>query len=201
MNVLSGFLLSHPRGAPHNEFPQFPQVLRQSRSPFSDHRGGGNNQAPKRGVLRFDPPGFEGLRAQDHNMSEGEIPIGPLRLYGSATSPVLAIRLASPVEESEIPAKSALNATRPPELPPVMSSIRLPCSLTRSGQHSSSVAMTWMAPRLVDSHRRFWSSDHASESARDSEAGIVGQPYVRCALRRHEAPHRPRSSCAAGRSR
>ena len=69
---LSGVLLSHRRGALHNEFPQFPQVLRQSRSPFSDHRGGGNNQAPKRGVLRFDPPGFEGLRARDHNMNEAK---------------------------------------------------------------------------------------------------------------------------------
>ena len=50
-----------------------------------------------------------------------------------------------------------------PELPPVVSSIRLPCSLTLSGQHSSSVAMTWIAPRLVASHRRFWSSGYFSD--------------------------------------
>jgi len=33
-----------------------------------------------------------------------------------------------------------------PELPPVVSSMRLPWSLTFSGQHTSSVAMAWIAP-------------------------------------------------------
>ena len=36
-----------------------------------------------------------------------------------------------------------------PELPPVVSSIRLPTVLSFSVQHSSSVAMQWIAPRVV----------------------------------------------------
>jgi len=33
-----------------------------------------------------------------------------------------------------------------PELPPVVSSIRRPCNFTLRGQHTSSVAIAWIAP-------------------------------------------------------
>ena len=92
-----------------------------------------------------------------------------------------------------------------PELPPVVSSIRLPCRLTLSGQHSSSVAMTWMAPRLVASHSRFRSADHACESARDSGAGIVGCGAAsggRCCGNNADPPklHRSEGELAGGQN-
>jgi len=50
-----------------------------------------------------------------------------------------------------------------PELPPVVSSMRLPSVFSRSVQHSSSVATQLMAPLSVPSHSAFWSSADLSD--------------------------------------
>jgi hypothetical protein len=64
--TLSGFLLSHPRGAPQRDFLHFLHSHPdQSRVP-----AGGNNQAPKPGVWRFDHQQLREEHPDGHNKKE-----------------------------------------------------------------------------------------------------------------------------------